>query len=128
MKNNVEFLTVDGMRICFVNNESYYNFGDLCEYAKKLNAEKEHPRGIPVTAIAKEYGMSGVKLNEYLCGKHIQYKCKGVWHINSKYGKKGYVVSVSARNKKTHMYWTYEGKMFIEKLLEEDGYHKVKAD
>ncbi len=95
---------------------------------KKLNAEKEHPRGITVTSIAKEYGMSGVKLNEYLCGKHIQYKCKGVWHINSKYGKKGYVVSVSARNKKTHMYWTYEGKMFIEKLLEEDGYHKVKAD
>lgn len=128
MKNKVEMLKVEGVRICLIDGEAYYHFYDFCEYIKKINAQKEHPRGISVTSIAKEYGMSGVKLNEYLCGKHIQYKCKGVWHINSKYGKKGYVVSVSARNKKTHMYWTYEGKTFIEKLLEEDGYQKVKAD
>ena len=81
MKNKVEMLKVEGVRICLIDGEAYYHFGDLCEYAKKLNAEKEHPRGIPVTSIAKEYGMSGVKLNEYLCGKHIQYKCKGVWHM-----------------------------------------------
>ena len=125
MKNNVEFLTVKGMRICLVNNEAYYHFGDLCERVKKLNEEKEHPRGISVTSIAKEYGMSGVKLNKYLCDKHIQYRCKGVWHILGKYSKKGYVISVSGRNKKTHMYWTFEGKKFIESLLDADGYKKV---
>ena len=125
MKNNVEFLTVNGMRICLVNNEAYYHFGDLCERVKKLNEEKEHPRGISVTSIAKEYGMSGVKLNKYLCDKHIQYRCKGVWHILSKYSKKDYVISVSGRNKKTHMYWTFEGKKFIESLLDADGYKKV---
>lgn len=128
MKNNIEFLKVKGVRICLIDGEAYYHFYDFCDYLKKAGAEKEHPNGFSITSIAKEYGMSGIKLNNLLKEEHIQYKSKGVWHINHKYAKKGYVVSVSGRNKKTHTNWTYLGKNFIEGILEKNGIVKIDSN
>lgn len=125
MKNSIKPDVVSGIRIIIFDGEQYANFDDILAFVKKSCTQNNRPIKYTISEIAKEYGMSGVKLNEYLCGKHIQYKCKGVWHILRKYSKKGYVVSVSARNKKTHMYWTCAGKMFIESLLDADGYQKV---
>ena len=125
MKDKIKHDVKTGIRYLIFEGEQYVHFNDLIAYVYRHNDEKEPPIKYTISEIAEEYGMSAVKLNAYLKTKHIQYKCKGVWHINSKYAKRGYVVSVSGRNKKTHMYWTAKGKKFIESLLEEDGYNKI---
>lgn len=128
MKNSIKPYVVSGIRIIIFDGEQYANFDDILAFVRKNCTQNNRPIRYTISEIAKEYEISAVKLNNILKAEHIQYRSKGVWHINSKYGKKGYVVSVSGRNKKTHMYWTFEGKKFIESLLEADGYQKVKAD
>ena len=124
MKNSIKPDVVSGIRIIIFDGEQYANFDDILAFVKKNCTQNNRPVKYTISEIAKEYEISAVKLNNILKAEHIQYRSKGVWHILSKYSKKGYVVSVSGRNKKTHMYWTFEGKKFIESLLEADGYQK----
>lgn len=48
---------------------------------------------IPVTVIAKEYGMSGVTFNKLLNSEQIQYVRDGVWLLYRKYDNRGYTVT-----------------------------------
>lgn len=91
-----------------------------------ISEYEEAKKVYSVSDIAVTYGMSAVELNQYLQAKKIQYKRCGVWHIYSKYAKKGYVSTISGKNKKTHLYWTTFGKAFIEQLLADDGYTKIQ--
>lgn len=63
--------------------------------------------------IAKEHGMSAVKLNKLLFEKRVQYPRKGTWFLYSKYKSKNYIKRVHGFPK-----WTIEGKQFIEVLLQ----------
>ena len=46
---------------------------------------------ITITEIAKDYGMSGVKLNQFLRDKRVIYKRGSKWFIYQKYANERYV-------------------------------------
>ena len=86
------------------------------------------PNTVLVSQIAKDYGMSAMKLNGILSDKKIQYKRNGQWLLYQTYAEKGYTRS------ETHIWdhyghsscsvqtkWTQKGRQFIYELLKADG-------
>lgn len=83
-----------------------------------------------VTQIAKDYGLSGRKLNQLLSEEHIQYKTGGQWVLYQKYAGEGYTKT------HTHLFdkpdgstgtslqtkWTQKGRLLIHNILTSKGY------
>lgn len=84
---------------------------------------------VTITAIAKDYGMSGGALNKKLHELGIQYKQGGQWFLYSKYHDKGYTSSetneiVRSNGMKDivmNTKWTQKGRLFIYNELKEIG-------
>lgn len=81
---------------------------------------------LTVSQIAKDLGMSAIRLNKLLESLDIQYKKGGKWYIKAKYQDKGYAqyeTVLVSENKTVHnLKWTEKGKKFIiEKLDKEYG-------
>lgn len=84
---------------------------------------------VTITQIAKDYGLSAVKLNSLLNGMKIQFKSSGQWLLYSKYHDKGYTKSTTAEydgrsgNKHSKVYtkWTQKGRMFLYEKLKENN-------
>ena len=81
----------------------------------------QSPTLMPITAIAKDYGLSAKKLNRLLADEHIQFKQSGIWYLYAEYAKCGYTQSKThlLESGKTvmHTYWTQKGRLFIYDLL-----------
>lgn len=76
---------------------------------------------LSVSQIAKDYGLSAVRLNEILHENKVQYKTGGVWLLYTNHVKKGYTKSKtweSGGKSGIHTYWTQKGRLFIHSLLE----------
>ena len=83
---------------------------------------------IPITVIAKDYGWSGRRMNDYLFFKKVQYKCGGVWVLYQKYAGMGYTSSETKKIDGQAVIitkWTQMGRMFIYNLMKSDGYLPV---
>ena len=85
---------------------------------------------VAISVIAKDYGWSATKLNQYLQQKGIQFKQGGkIWLLYQKYAEKGYTStkthsysgSDGSTHTKVHTYWTQRGRLFIYDLLKADG-------
>lgn len=84
---------------------------------------------ISVSKIAKDYGMSAIKMNETLRDLGIQYRQGNVWLLYQKYAAQGYtstktheyIGSDGANHAKTATYWTQKGRLFIYNKLKENG-------
>jgi phage antirepressor YoqD-like protein len=79
-------------------------------------------KAIPVTLIAKDYGLAASEFNRLLRGLQIQYKVGGTWALYQHYADKGYTQSVTYEIKgKTdavvHMCWTQKGRFFLYDIL-----------
>ena len=83
---------------------------------------------VPISLIAKDYGMSARKLNSILNDMKIQYKCGGQWILNQNYAGNGYTKSAThtyntiygtAANIRTN--WTQKGRLLIYEKLKEQG-------
>ena len=76
---------------------------------------------IPVSVIAKDYGMTAAGFNRMLNDVRIQYKVGGVWVLRQNYCNKGYTVTrtyqISDEKSAIHTYWTQRGRKFIYDLL-----------
>lgn len=77
---------------------------------------------LPITVIAKDYGLSGRKLNQLLHELGIQYKQSGVWLLYAQHAGNGYTdtkthVIDDGNHTKIHTYWTQKGRLFIYDLL-----------
>lgn len=87
---------------------------------------------VTITQIAKDYGKSGIFMNELLHKLGVQYKESGVWFLYQKYAECGYTrtktFAVGDNNAKTHTYWTQKGRLFIYNLLKENGYLPIMED
>lgn len=86
---------------------------------------------IEITKIAKDFGWSGIRMNQYLHEKKIQYKtADGQWLLYQKYAAEGYTAtrthiykdSSGTERSKIHTYWTQKGRLFIYELMKADGY------
>lgn len=84
---------------------------------------------VTITAIAKDYGMSGETMNGILHNLGVQYKQSEQWFLYSKYQNNGYTHSetIDLKHKngtrfiKMNTKWTQKGRLFLyEKLKKHD--------
>lgn len=84
---------------------------------------------VTTTQIAKDYGLSGRRLNVLLHESGVQYKLHGQWLLYAKYQSEGYTKSKSVeyfdgagnRHVKMNTQWTQKGRLFIHELLARQG-------
>lgn len=84
---------------------------------------------VAISVIAKDYGWSATRLNQYLSDKGVQYKCNRAWLLYQKYASKNYthtktisyLVDDNLTRTAVHTYWTQAGRLFIYDLLKADG-------
>lgn len=84
---------------------------------------------VNISVIAKDYGWSGIRMNEYLHDKGIQFKQGDTWLLYQKHADKGYTRtnthvyedSNGFEHTKVHTKWTQKGRHFIYEQLKADG-------
>lgn len=84
---------------------------------------------ITITQIAKDYGMSGPQLNNFLHEEKIQYKQNKQWLLYQKHQDKGYTKSETIDITRSNgdpdvtlsTRWTQKGRLFIHELLANRG-------
>lgn len=80
---------------------------------------------VPVTQIAKDYGMSAVAFNKLLYELKIQFPVGKSWVLYSKYANKNYTQSqtytISENRSVIHTCWTQKGRLFLYDFLKERG-------
>ena len=80
---------------------------------------------VPVTQIAKDYGMSAVAFNKMLHDFGIQYPMRSSWVLYAEYANLGYTQSktytVSENKAVMHTCWTQKGRIFLYDFLKSYG-------
>lgn len=84
---------------------------------------------VNISVIAKDYGWSAMRMNEYLHEKGIQFKQGDIWLLYQKYAPNGYTKtnthiyedSKGIQHTKVHTKWTQKGRLFIYEQLKVDG-------
>ncbi|WP_010651611.1 phage antirepressor [Oceanobacillus massiliensis] len=79
---------------------------------------------LPISKIAKDYGMSGKALNKMLHELGIQFKQGNTWLLYQQYANQGYTQSktyaIDADRSAMHTYWTQKGRLFLYDLLKNE--------
>lgn len=85
---------------------------------------------VAISVIAKDYGWSANRMNQYLHQKGVQYKQGNkIWLLYQKYAEMGYTNTKThsypgndgTMHTAIHTYWTQQGRLFIYELLKSDG-------
>ena len=84
---------------------------------------------VTITQIAKDYGMSGKKMNSLLHELKVIYKMGSQWLLYSKYQAKGYTHSETVNIEHSdgrsdvvmNTKWTQKGRLFLYELLKKNG-------
>lgn len=80
---------------------------------------------VPISLIAKDYGLSARALNAMLHDMRIQYKVDDMWLLYQPLTKKGYTKSVTYLADSgvlaMRTLWTQKGRMFLYEKLKEKG-------
>ena len=85
---------------------------------------------VSISTIAKDYGWSAKRMNNYLHESGIQFKQGGIWLLYQKYAECGYTstkthtvnVTKGDVHSKIHTYWTQQGRLFIYDLMKKNGF------
>ena len=91
-------------------------------YADIVSEQREP---LTITRIAKDFGLSAIRLNELLDSLKIQYRVYGTWRLESDYLDKGLVVYETHgyhdhegnHQEAYRMKWTQKGRLFIYEQL-----------
>lgn len=90
-------------------------------YDRILNSKN----AVPVTQIAKDYGMSAIAFNKMLHEYGIQYPIRGSWVLYAEYANLGYTQSktyqIGDDKAVMHTCWTQAGRIFLYNFLAERG-------
>ena len=80
---------------------------------------------IPITIIAKDYGMTAVVFNRLLHSFRLQFNIGGTWLLYKEHSNNGYTISktyyIKGKSAAIHTYWTQKGRRFIYDLLKWHG-------
>lgn len=103
--------------------------GELKPKADYYDEILKNPGLVTITQIAKDYGMSGKKLNKILHELGIQYKQSEQWLLYSDYHCLGYtqsevtdiIRSDGTPDVKLLTKWTMKGRLFLYNKLKEKG-------
>ncbi len=81
----------------------------------------QNPEAVPITLIAKDYGMPAIRFNILLHDLHIQYRVGGTWELYQEYANRGYthgnVYYTQGGQIKIHTCWTQKGRLFLYEFL-----------
>ncbi len=90
-------------------------------YDQILNSKNS----VPVTQIAKDYGMSAVAFNKLLHELRIQFPIRNSWVLYAEYSDKNYTQSktyqIGEDKSVMHTCWTQVGRLFLYQFLKERG-------
>lgn len=119
----------ENQRLHTVNQQQEQIIGELQPKANYVDVILDNKGLVTITQIAKDYGMSGRKMNELLKEYGVQYKQSGQWLLYSKYHNMGYthsktieIVRSDGRPDVTmETKWTQKGRLFIYELLKNNG-------
>ena len=80
---------------------------------------------VPVSLIAKDYGMSAATFNTLLYDLGVQYLMSGTWLLYQQYANKGYTRTrtyrVGEKIAALHTCWTQKGRLFLYEFLKDFG-------
>lgn len=80
---------------------------------------------VPMTQIAKDYGMSAIAFNRMLHDYGIQYSVRNSWVLYAEYSGKNYTQSktyqIGEDKAVIHTCWTQKGRLFLYEFLKERG-------
>ncbi|WP_353892925.1 phage antirepressor KilAC domain-containing protein [Proteinivorax hydrogeniformans] len=106
------------------NAKNRQMIGELKPKASYYDLILQNKSVVPITVIAKDYGMSGRALNKLLHELGVQYKMHGTWLLYQHYADMGYTQSkthaIDANRNKMHTYWTQKGRLFLYDLLKNE--------
>lgn len=85
---------------------------------------------MPISVIAKDYGLSAVKLNRILHEEGVQFKQGKTWLLYQDYANQGlthtktYTTTTNDGEERTvtHTQWTQKGRHLIHDILKRNGY------
>ena len=93
--------------------------------AKYYDRILQSKNSVPVTQIAKDYGMSAIAFNRMLHDFGIQYPIRGSWVLYAEYSDKNYTQSktyqIGDDKAVMHTCWTQAGRIFLYNFLAERG-------
>ena len=95
--------------------------GELQPKASYYDLILQNKSVMPISQIAKDYGMSGKGFNQMLHDLSIQYRQSNTWLLYQSYADRGYTQSktyaIDAERSVMHTYWTQKGRLFLYDLL-----------
>ncbi len=93
--------------------------------AKYYDLILQSKNSVPVTQIAKDYGMSAIAFNKMLHDFGIQYPIRGSWVLYAEYANCGYTQSktyaIYEDKAVMHTTWTQKGRIFLYNFLKSHG-------
>ena len=111
------------------NNALLDHVEQLAPKARYYDIILQSKNAVPISMIAKDYGMSAVCFNKLLHALGIQYKMRGTWLLYQPFSQYGYTVSythpISEDKSVIHTQWTQKGRLFLYELLKECGIDPV---
>lgn len=97
------------------------NIDRLAPKARYYDTILQSTNTVPVSLIAKDYGMSGAAFNKLLHGLRIQYKLGDTWILYQQYAGHGYTRTrtyhVNDFTTSMQTYWTQKGRFFLYDFL-----------
>lgn len=129
MQRKVKHLEEKTEKLATENSMQFQLIGELKPKADYLDKILKSKSIVPVSYIAKDYGMSARTFNKKLHELGIQYKIGDTWLLYSKYQACGYTHGKITEfyrtdgtlDTKTTMEWTQKGRLFLYELLKKDG-------
>lgn len=117
-------LKAEKQRIKLLELENAQSRQIICELQPKASYYDlilQNKSLMPITQIAKDYGMSGKTFNKMLHDLCIQYRQGNTWLLYQQYADQGYTQSrtyaIDADRSAMHTYWTQKGRLFLYDLL-----------
>ena len=117
-------------RLALENKKKDQIIGELTPKADYTDKILQSTSVVTITSIAKDYGLSGSKMNKLLHELGIQYKQGNQWLIYAKYHDKGYTHSETVEFPRSNgtidvnmiTKWTQKGRLFLYNELKDNGY------
>lgn len=98
--------------------------GELKPKASYYDLILQNKSLMPISQIAKDYGMSGKAFNKLLHELGVQFKQGNTWLLYQGYADQGYTQSrtfaIDAERSRMHTYWTQKGRLFLYDLLKNE--------
>ena len=106
------------------NAQSKQIIGELRPKASYYDLILQNKSLLPISKIAKDYGMSGKAFNKLLHDLGVQFKLGDCWLLYQSFADQGYTQSkthaIDAERSVMHTYWTQKGRLFIYDLLKNE--------